>query len=137
MRSRTPLVLIELLVMLMVFALASGLCVRAFVWAGITSEDNYSRDRAVLYAENAAQVIKSCNGDFEEASEILGAEDGSDGESFTLEITAGNGTMILKAEKTSGGGEKLLGTARITVAASGGEEIFAINTGWQEVSAHE
>lgn len=72
MKSRASLVLIEQVVMLMVFALAAALCLKAFVWADTESEALLSRDRALQQAQSAAEVIKSCRGDIDAAAEIMG-----------------------------------------------------------------
>ena len=84
MRSKAPLVMIEMLVMILVFALAAALCVRAFVWSSSETQANYERDKAVIFAENAAQVLKACAGDYEEAAYILGCD--ADGNSLIHNI---------------------------------------------------
>lgn len=58
MRSKAPLVLMEQLVMLLVFALAAALCVQAFALSEKTSARNAARDRAILEAQNAAEAMK-------------------------------------------------------------------------------
>lgn len=58
MRSRAPLVLMEQVVMILVFALAAALCVQVFVYADRTSRYHESRDRAIVEAQNAAESIK-------------------------------------------------------------------------------
>lgn len=64
MRSKAPLVLMEQLVMLLVFALAAALCVQAFALSDRTSIRNAARDRAVLEAQNAAEALKGANTDY-------------------------------------------------------------------------
>ncbi len=58
MRSKAPLALMEQLVMVLVFALAAALCVQVFVLSSRTSRWNESRDRAVVEAQNAAELLK-------------------------------------------------------------------------------
>ena len=58
MRSRTPLVLMEQVVMILVFALAAALCVQVFVYADKASHRYENRDRAIVEAQNAAESIK-------------------------------------------------------------------------------
>lgn len=58
MRSKTPLALMEQVVMILVFALAAALCIQVFVFADQTSRHNEARDRAVLEAQNAAEALK-------------------------------------------------------------------------------
>lgn len=63
MRSKAPLVLMEQLVMLLVFALAAAVCIRAFALSERIAVDNAALDRAVQEAERAAELWKSGGGD--------------------------------------------------------------------------
>ena len=58
MRNKTTLMLMEQLVMITVFALASVLCLQMFTFAYRTSRYQEQRDRAVLEAQNAAEALK-------------------------------------------------------------------------------
>lgn len=58
-RSKTPLALMEQLVMVLVFALAAALCVQVFVLSDRTSRYGEARDRALLEAQSAAEALKS------------------------------------------------------------------------------
>ena len=66
MRNKAPLVMMEQLIMLLVFALAAALCVQPFVLADRMSQRCAARDRAVLEAQNAAEIIKGTAGGGEE-----------------------------------------------------------------------
>ena len=132
MRSKAPLVMMEMLVMLLVFALAAGLCVKAFVWSRNETEANFRMDRAVLAAENTAQIIKSAAGDFEEAAGLLSGD--SDGDTLTYTIELENGNLEITAEIIKM--DQYLGTAEIVVLDQG-KEVFALETSWQEVSSFE
>lgn len=79
MRSKTPLVLMEQMIMLLVFALASALCLQAFVKSDQMSRDSENRDRALQAAQNAAEVIRSTGGDFRQAAALLDASDWEEG----------------------------------------------------------
>ena len=59
MRNKTTLVLIEQIVMILVFLLAATVCVRMFVLSETLSKRNEATDRAVLKAQNAAELLKS------------------------------------------------------------------------------
>ena len=59
MRSKSPLALMDQLVMVLVFALAAALCLRAFVLADQTSRHHADVDRAVLLCQNVAETLKS------------------------------------------------------------------------------
>jgi len=71
MRSKSPLALMEQLVMVLVFALAAALCLQVFVLADRTSGRNADVDRAVLLCQNTAETIKACGG-VEEAAAAAG-----------------------------------------------------------------
>lgn len=77
MRSKAPLVLMEQLVMLLVFALAAALCVQAFALSERTSARNAARDRAILEAQNAAEALKGS--DLEYFSRMGADGNGTDG----------------------------------------------------------
>ena len=64
MRSKAPLVLMEQIVMVLVFALTAALCLRMFVLSGQLSRKYAATDRAVTEAQNAAEWLKQ--GRFEE-----------------------------------------------------------------------
>ena len=76
MRSKAPLVLMEQMVMLLVFALAAALCLQAFVKSDAASRRSEARDHAVILAQNAAETIRYYGGDMgnalSQASEELG-----------------------------------------------------------------
>lgn len=63
MRSKAPLVLMEQMVMLLVFALAAALCLQTFAKSDSISKRGEERDRAVILCQSAAEVIRSCGGE--------------------------------------------------------------------------
>ena len=72
MKNKATLTLIELSVMLAVFALAAVLCVRVFLWAEDTSTAGAARDGALLQAQGAAEVLKAHGGALDEAAAVFG-----------------------------------------------------------------
>jgi hypothetical protein len=72
MKSKAPLVLMEQTVMVLVFALAAAVCVRAFVLSDSISKINAAQDTAVLRAESAAEIYKNCRGDGAAAAKRYG-----------------------------------------------------------------
>lgn len=58
MKSKAPLLLMEQMVMLVVFALAAALCVQAFVRSDASSRRSEARDHAVVLCQNAAELIR-------------------------------------------------------------------------------
>lgn len=58
MRSKAPLVMMEQMIMLLVFALAAVLCLQAFTTSREISDASICRDRAVIEAQNTAEALK-------------------------------------------------------------------------------
>ncbi len=61
MKSKAPLVMMEQMVMLLVFALAAVLCLQAFTASQDISNRSLSRDCAVIEAQNVAEALKGGN----------------------------------------------------------------------------
>ena len=59
MKSKAPLVMMEQIVMVLVFALAAALCLQTFVLSGKISGMTAAQNRAMLEAQNAAEAMKS------------------------------------------------------------------------------
>lgn len=83
MRSRAPLALMEQTVMVLIFALAAALCLRAFALADGISRQVEATDRAVLWAESAADTLKAREGDLSRAAAELGGRVGT-GQRWTI-----------------------------------------------------
>lgn len=138
MRSKAPLTLIEQAVMLLVFALAAVLCLKALVWADTQSAVSAQRDRALLAAQNAAETLKACGGDFEQAAQLGGGV--WDGESWIVlydedwNVTDDMHTYSLRAVSGESGLE-LLGQAEVVVYQDE-LELASLEVCWQEVGGH-
>lgn len=139
MKNKGTLVLIEQAVMLLVFALAAVLCLRAFLWADETSGAIAARDQALIQARNAAEVLKYCAGDGEMAAELYGGA--WDGQVWTVHFderwdqTAKTDAYLLVGIPARGG-QEYLGTAAVRVFR--GEECLVRwenCVAWQEVTA--
>ena len=66
MKHKPPLILMEQMVMLLVFALAAALCLQAFVKSDGLSKDSEVRDQAVTLCQNAAETLRhfgKCSGE--------------------------------------------------------------------------
>ena len=135
MKSRAPLALMEQTVMVLVFALAAALCLRAFVLADGISRRVEATDQAVLWAESAADTLKARNGDLAQAAAELGGE--LDGRCWTISLdenwqeTAGEPTYTLTARPIQSD-QPLLGKAQIDVAEKNGDSLFSLEVCWQE-----
>ena len=77
-KSKAPLALIELLVMIPVFALAATICLQIFAHAERLSRKQEAKVHGTLAAQNTAELLKSTQGDYEAVVESLGGyQDGS------------------------------------------------------------
>ena len=143
MRSRTPLVLMEQMVMLLVFALAAALCLQVFVQSNNISTDEQSLCRAAFVCQSAAETIRSRGGDADhalsEAAELLGGR--YEGGRLFVEYdedwnAAPGGPCLLTAASVPSETEGL--HMALVTAQRGGETIFEISVAWQEgVNTHE
>jgi len=140
--NKSILVLIEHTVMLLVFALAATVCLRMFALSDKLSRTYEATDRAVLVAQNAAELIKK-NG-IEGFAEQTGAK--SDGEYVRTVFYDENwelsseeyGEFVLKVIGTEVSG--FLFRAEVVVSTHEGEELFRLPVATQiraEVTAYE
>ena len=136
MKSKAPLVLMEQLVMVLVFALSAAVCLQVFALSGGLSRTCEARDRAAVIAQNAAEALKACGGDYGEAAQRLGGR--WDGQTWTVGFAAHwdrtEGEAVYCLSVTPGeSGQKLLGMAEIAVYDGDEGELFSLYTAWQEV----
>ena len=139
MRSKTPLALMEQVIMVLVFALAAALCLRAFVLSDSTSRACEEQDRAVMAAQTVAEALKLTRGDYAEAERTAEAiledvdvvihHDHHDDAHGDCSLTL----TVLHAES----GADLLGCAEITAYNQKGETILSLTVAWQEVSGND
>lgn len=141
MRSKTPLALMEQLVMVLVFALAAALCIQAFAASDRISRTAAARDRAVQLAQSAAEIMKSRGGDLAQAQsaamERLGGQL-SQGVWYVLydrdwnEVSDGSAEAVyrLEAQPDSNAEQP---KADIRVSMEDGKTLIALPVVWQEV----
>lgn len=122
MKNKTPLPLMEQLIMVLVFALTAALCLQGFSLADRISRRQEAREKAVVLAQNMAEAIKISSGNLEAASRLL--DDFSEDPDFVVQI------IPVSTE------DHYLGSSRIVVAYKE-ENIFEITVAWQEVSKNE
>lgn len=120
MRNRGSLMLMEMLLMLLVFAMAAALCLQVFVKADDISRRVNERDRGVFLAQSAAEILKDNVGDLNMAKTLISCleEDG-----YLLEICK-------QPVAVSG-----LGEAKIIVRHEGDPNriVYELEVAWQEV----
>ena len=70
-RSKTPLFLMELIIMLLVFSIAAAVCLQVFSGSKKISEESRKLDAAVMQAQSIAECWKASGGDLNETAEML------------------------------------------------------------------
>lgn len=137
MRSKAPLVMMEQMVMLLVFALAAALCLQAFVKSDELSQRGENRDRAVTLCQNAAETIRATGGDFSRAAKLLEATQ-SEGDSLTVAYQE-DWTLAEDTPRYTLGVSRVesglpgLGKASVWLRDEQGEtELFRLKVAWQE-----
>ena len=136
MKRSGSLLLMELTVMLLVFSLAAAICVQAFVWADNSSRQSANEDMALLQAQNAAEVLKHCGGDLEQAAKIHGGNSNGIWTVFyneKWEIADGADVYSLRVEPVTTA-QEFLGQAKLTVSDRDGAVLAEISVCWQEVT---
>ncbi len=155
MKSKAPLLLMEQMVMLLVFALAAALCLQAFVKSDGLSGGSEDRDRAVTQCQSAAEAVRHSRGDLEKTAGLLGLSyPGGDGDSLSLGydkdwnsfgVVDAFGKDVLREVRVTpiDSGVDGLGKARVEAFAwddssgAGPKSLYALEVAWQEeVSAH-
>ena len=139
MRSKAPLVLMEQMVMVLVFALAAALCVQVFVLSDQTSRRNEARAQALTVAQSTAEILKHQGGDYEAAARDMGGSwNGTmwgfscdeDWEVAAETADAAYHVFVTPADR----GHALLGGAEVAVCTADGEWLCALPVAWQEVA---
>lgn len=142
MKNKAPLALVEQVIMVLVFAMASALCLQAFVLSDRLSRESEDRDRAVLLAQNAAEICSAGGGDTAFLVGKLGGAAAPEG------WTALYGEDLRRAEKEADSAYRVvvsrqrvemtgLGRASVCVyTARDGQLLFELPVAWQEEVEH-
>lgn len=141
MRSKAPLVMMEQVIMVLIFALAAALCLQTFVLAGKMSDRLEAENRAVVEAQNAAETLKA--GGLSKYMEEYGANQKEN--SYVVLFDENWGIVreeeqaeyfiTLSFEETE---NPYVWRANIVVAVIGGEELFSLPVAGQaEVMQNE
>lgn len=113
----------ELILVILCFAVSAAVCLRVFVSAKLTADRSRDLSAAVLAAENAAECWKASAGDLEACAAFLGAGNNGDTLIQTFDgdwrVTDGAAKyrLYLKAQNAQ---------ASITVTDTDGEAIFSL-----------
>lgn len=148
MKGKTPLVLMEQMIMLLVFAFAAALCLKAFVLSDADSRQWEVKDKAILLTQSAAETIRSCGGDIDHALSSAALVLGGSYTQGSWELaydgqwnpTQEDGVYRLSARPVN---SDIAGLCRACVEmtkegnAQEAEVLFSLQIAWQEVSASE
>ena len=129
MKSRSTLLLMEQVIMVMFFAIAAILCIQIFVYAHRTSIKNAQRTEASVVVQSVAEELKCSGGDYEAISRLHGGNwDGT-----ALEIKDENAEYIVCVTPLEDSNPYM---DKAEVKAVAGEDILvAIQVGWQEAES--
>ena len=121
MKNRAFLPLIEQIVMIVVFAIISAVCLKGFAVARYISVETERKDNAVILAQNTAEMLKTRKDLTNETITYYGKD---------LKQTEDTPeyTVVSKAIEN---GDPLLGEATVQVF-HGQELLFELAVGWQE-----
>ena len=134
MKSKAPLLLMEQMVMLLVFALAAALCLQAFALSDRLSRRSEARDKGVILSQTAAEVIRHQGGTAETALEKAAASLGGTYDPAAPELSLkGEGPLRVIAKPVPTG---VPGLAKASLQVEWeGEVLFEMETAWQEVTS--
>lgn len=123
MKDKTPLLLIEQLIMILVFALTAALCLRGFAYAADISGRISRQEQAVLLVQTAAETLKAEKEIPQEVTFYDSSLQPATEREWTYRV------QIYREEDTVPG----LGSARISVESTDEEVLTELTVGWQEV----
>lgn len=152
MRRKAPLSLMELMVMIAVFALAAALCLQAFVKSDRISHRMEARDRAAILCQSAAECVRLYDGDLPLALEKVAGPESvcGDGEGYLINYDdtwkalpredSASPAYILRLTEIPCGVEGL-GKALVEAFICGEDEqemesLFSIEISWQKEVAN-
>ena len=145
MKSKAPLVMMEQIVMILVFALAAALCLQAFVLSDASSRRAAARDRAAAVAQTVAETIRHTGGDAGTALSGAAKDLGMDYEQGLLwadfdedwnRTPSGEEGAYRVAAQGTDSGQTGLQTARVEVSRSAAEAeeadvLLTFDVSWQ------
>jgi len=137
--SSSGMFLIELLIAILVFAVASAICVNIFVTAHFIAEDSSELNRAVITAQNGAETFKAAGGNLEETAALLNTDIRNEAASVDLfynsnwEATGQNEAKYIMTIKRL---SRQVGciNGEVTIMVQNGDELFRLPVSVLEVS---
>ncbi len=149
MKHKASLTLVEQCIMLLVFAWAAAMCMRAFLWAAQTSDGIAETDRSVQVCQSAVETLKHCGkqgGDMGRTMELAAAQMGGSVEQGLWQICYDENWEPMRQVDSDAPyhmyaqgqpGEDGVLRARVWTTASDREDavIFELTAAWQEVGS--
>lgn len=125
--SKSSLFLMEIVLSILFFALASAVCMQLFAKAHLISIDNSNKSTAVSYARSAAECFKSTD-DLAELQSILGGEQWEDRLTVRYDnqwkvSQSTNSPYRMTVQVTQ---EGTLSSAEISVSPKDGDPIYSL-----------
>ncbi len=128
--AKSSLFLMEMMVVILFFALTSAICVHLFVQSYQTAKHSEALANGVLQAESAAEVYKSTAGDLEQTAVLLNA-DWAEEKGLMLAYDAhwqpaeeGRMAYTLTMSESD---EAVVPTAEVLISAADGSEIYRLS----------
>lgn len=136
-KSRAPLVLMEQVIMVLVFAMAAAFCVQAFALSGKTSRALEKRDHAMNVSQTLAETVKACEGDLKQVQNVLGGEIQKDGIALFYdadwEPVPEKGAAVYQAAFVEEEKQQFCRKGQVTVEeCESGKELYSLPAAWQE-----
>lgn len=128
--SAPNLFLLELLIVLLIFALSAAVCVRLFVSARLTASESRALNHAVLLCESGAECFKAANGDIAKSADLLDWQytDGQAVAYFDADwqsVAVGQAAYLVRLQALALEGP--LAKAQVFAAAMDGAPLFSLN----------
>ena len=137
MKNKAPLALMEQILMVLVFALAAGLCLQIFVFGNAVSRRCEAKDNAVLAVQNAAEIWKMNRGDAQKCTQEFGGQLENDTWQIAYDTNwqeaNGNEAEYRVCAVPVATNDQLLGCADISAVTADGDCLFQVRVAWQEV----
>lgn len=141
-KSKAPLVLMEQLIMVLVFALAAAVCIQAYALTGTLSRKLVRKDHAMMVGQSMAEIVKACRGD---KNKILAETDGFlEGERILVcydedwNVVQAQNKAAYRAEFETTETTELCHYGIVSVEDKGdGKELFSLKIAWQGESTDE
>jgi type II secretory pathway pseudopilin PulG len=136
--SGSGMFLIELMLGIMIFAIAAAVCLKIFVFANQISTESTELNRAVIAAQSSAECFKATGGDLSKTAALLN-KSYTAGDTLTQYYdqdwnTAPHDISSYILEVTRSSGHSGFISGEVTVSRMSGEPIFSIPISVMEVT---